>query len=105
MLVHVVNLRFRADVPNGQADRVVDLLRRLPGMVPSIRRYEVGRDLGLANDNADLVVIGHFDDADGYREYSNHPAHRKIIEEDILPHLETRIATQYEPSDPDGLLT
>lgn len=96
VLVHVVNLRFHSDTPDGQVDRVVDLLRTLPPVVPSIRHYEVGRDLGLADDNADIVVTGHFDDVDGYQEYSGHPAHRRIIEDDILPYLETRIATQYE---------
>lgn len=96
MLIHVVQLRFNDDAPPGQADRVVSLLRELPDQVPSIRGYEVGRDLGLADDNADIVVTGHFDDTAGYREYSVHPAHRRIIEEDILPHLASRTAVQYE---------
>lgn len=96
MLIHVVNLRFRPDAPAGQADRVVELLRALPEEIPTIRWYEVGRDLGLAPDNADVVVTGHFDDVDAHAEYSIHPAHRRIIVEEILPYLETRIATQYE---------
>lgn len=96
MLIHVVQLRFHTGTPSEHLDGVVEQLRELPDSVPSIRRYEVGRDMGLDQGNADIVVTGEFDGPDGYREYSGHPAHRRVIEESILPHLETRTATQYE---------
>lgn len=96
MLIHVVQLRFRADTPAEHIDTIVEGLRELPASVPSIRHYEVGRDLGLAPDNAQIVVTGGFDDAEGHHAYSVHPEHRRVLEDLILPHLETRVATQYE---------
>ncbi len=96
MLRHVVALTFRDDVPADEIDGIAAQLRELPTSVPSIRSYVVGRDLGLADDNAHLVVIGDFDDEAGYVAYRDDPVHRAIITERILPALERRSAAQFE---------
>ncbi len=96
MIRHVVLLEFRASTPDGHVEQVVERLWELPSQVPSLRGYTVGRDLGLADGNAHLAVAGDFDDVAGYVAYRDHPAHRAVIDELILPQLQSRSAVQFE---------
>jgi endonuclease/exonuclease/phosphatase family metal-dependent hydrolase len=96
MLRHVVALTFDDDVAADEIDAIAAQLRQLPSTVPSIRSYVVGRDLGLSEGNAHLVVVGDFDDEAGYIAYRDDPVHRQIIEERILPALASRSAAQFE---------
>jgi hypothetical protein len=100
MLRHLVLLRFRDD-PGGEPldtvlDTVVDGLRSLPGIVPSIRGYVVERDRRLADDNAHVAVVADFDDDAGFEAYRVHPAHVAVLEDVVLPSLESRRALQFE---------
>lgn len=96
MIRHVVLLEFDDSTPDGHLELVVERLRELPALVPTIRAYTVGRDLRLADANAHLAVSGDFDDVQGYIAYRDDPAHRAVIEELILPHLASRAAVQHE---------
>jgi hypothetical protein len=93
VLRHIVLLTLDdgADV-----DAIVAALEALPPIIPSIRSYEVGRDLGLADGNHQLGIVALFDDADGWRAYQQHEAHQAAITQLIRPFLQTRAATQFE---------
>lgn len=94
MLRHVVLLKFRDDIPDEEIDDIAAVLRQLPSVVESIREYSVGRDAGISDGASDLVVIGDFDDEDGYIRYRDDPTHQAIIAERILPALASRAASQ-----------
>jgi endonuclease/exonuclease/phosphatase family metal-dependent hydrolase len=96
MLRHVVVLTFTEQTPSDTIDSIAAELRTLPDSVPTIRGYTVGRDLGLAEGNAHLVVIGDFDDEAGYVRYRDDTEHRRIITERILPALSSRSAAQFD---------
>ena len=81
MFRHVAMFKFRDDVPDSTIDSIRTRLLRLPEKIPAIRAYEVGRDLDLSPATWDMVVIGGFDDIDGYRAYAAHPDHVPIVEE------------------------
>jgi endonuclease/exonuclease/phosphatase family metal-dependent hydrolase len=93
---HVVVLRWQDDATAEQRQAVVDGLRALPAVIPELRAYVVGVDAGLAEGNADLVVIGDVDDVAGWRAYMDHPAHQQVIVERIRPILAARTAIQIE---------
>jgi hypothetical protein len=93
---HVVVLRWQDDATAEQRQAVVDGLRALPAVIPELRAYVVGVDAGLAEGNADLVVIGDTDDEVGWRAYMEHPAHQQVIAERIRPILAARTAIQIE---------
>ena len=96
MLRHVVLLKFLDGVPSEDIDAIADSLRELPRIIESVRDYTVGRDLGISDGASDLVVIGGFDDRDGYVRYRDDPTHQAIITERILPILASRAASQFE---------
>ena len=95
MIRHVSLLTWVDDVTPDQVQAVTDGLRALPPLIPELRDYRVGPDLGIDDNTANFVVIADFDDADGYRAYRDHPAHRAVGAEHILPILAARRAAQY----------
>ena len=96
MIRHVVMFRWAADATQEQKQRVAAELGRLPALVPSLRAYRLGADLGLNPGNFDFAVAADFDDADGYLAYRDHPEHRAIVTEFIRPITGERAAVQYE---------
>jgi hypothetical protein len=96
MIRHIVLLTLRTDAPAEAAGTIADALRRLTGVVPSIRDYQAGVDLGIVPGNATVAATATFDDAAGYLEYRDHPAHRAVIERYIDPVRESRASIQFE---------
>jgi hypothetical protein len=92
----MIGLTFRSGTPASALDEVVAALRTLPGVIPEIRRFDVGPDLGLADGNADVALVADFDDADAWRRYQEHPEHVRVIAEHVRPILEHRVACQFE---------
>lgn len=95
MLRHVVMLQLSAEATDADIAAIVDGLAGLPAVIPEIRSYSIGRDAGLAETNYDLVVIGEFEDADGYNAYSANADHQAVITERLKPFLQSRTAVQY----------
>jgi hypothetical protein len=96
MIRHVVMMRWAAGATAEQQQRVATELSRLPAVVPSLRDYRLGADLGLNPGNFDFAVAADFDDVDGYLAYRDHPEHRAIVTEFIQPIVAERAAVQYE---------
>ena len=96
MIRHVVTFRWTPEATQEQKQRVAAELARLPALVPSLRAYHLGADLGLNPGNFDFAVAADFDDAEGYLAYRDHPEHRSIVAEFIQPIVTERAAVQYE---------
>jgi len=95
MIRHVSLLTFVPEATEAQIEAAAAALRALPPLIPELRDYRVGPDVGIDTGNATFVVIGDFDDADGYRTYRDHPEHVAVAREHILPILSARTAAQY----------
>jgi hypothetical protein len=93
---HVAMLRWRPDASAEDRAAALAAIRALPGVIDSIRGYEVGEDAGVGPGNHDLVIVADFDDVDGYIAYRDHPEHRRVIAELVAPLLEHRAAVQHE---------
>lgn len=95
MLRHIVLLTWTAEATEEQKATVAAELAKLPGVIPELRRYEIGTDAGLSPGNADLAVLAEFDDEAGYAVYRDHPAHQAVINDHIRPILASRVAIQH----------
>ena len=95
MFRHIVLLSIDPAAGDETADRIVSALRGLPALIPELRSYVVGRDAGLADDNATIAVVADFDDEAGYLTYRDHPEHQRVIAEEIRPVLVGRTAVQH----------
>jgi hypothetical protein len=93
---HISLLRWRPDATAEQRHRVLEELGRLPGLIPQIRAYSFGEDVGGADGHWDLAVVADFDDRAGYLVYASHPEHQRVIAETIAPIRADRASLQYE---------
>jgi Stress responsive A/B Barrel Domain len=96
MFRHVVLFSWTQEATEAQQLAMADELRKLPAAVDTIRAYEVGPDAGVNPGNFDFAVVAEFDDADGYRAYRDHPAHRTVVEQYVNPIVARRAGVQFE---------
>ncbi len=85
MLTHLVLITVSADATEAQVERMIAGLRALPAQVDAIDAYEVGRDMGLAEGNATVVIQATFASPDALRAYVDHPAHQAVVVDLIRP--------------------
>ncbi|WP_336214676.1 Dabb family protein [Nonomuraea sp. LPB2021202275-12-8] len=95
MIRHVVLFTWTEDATEEQKATVAAELRKLPGQIPQLRSYTVGRDAGLNPGNHDFAVVADFDDEDAYLVYRDHPQHQAVIAEHIKPIVASRAAAQF----------
>ena len=96
MIRHVVLFRWTDEATPEQKQRAADELGRLPALVPSLRTFSLGPDLGINQGNFDFAVAADFDDVDGYLAYRDHAEHRAIVAQFTTPIVAQRFAVQYE---------
>jgi len=92
---HVVMFRWSDDAPADQSERAQAGLDTLPGLIPEIRAYVHGSDVGESNGAFDYAVVADFDDVDGFRTYRDHPDHVAFIESVMTGNVAERAAIQY----------
>jgi hypothetical protein len=96
MFRHVVLFTWTEEATDAQKHALAGELRKLPDLIDAIRLYHVGPDAGVNQGNCDFAVVADFDDADGYRTYRDHPAHRTVVEHHVNPIVASRSAVQYQ---------
>ena len=96
MIRHVVMFSFADGTTDEQKEAVRAALHRLPDLIPEIRAYRFGDDLGQRDDNFDFAVTADFDDLDSFVVYRDNPDHQKAIAEFIAPIVKRRAAVQFE---------
>lgn len=83
MLTHVVLITVPDDAPEGAIDDLVEGLRSLPAQIPEIQAYTVAVDLGLADGNAHVAILGRYASPEDLRTYIDHPAHQAVVRDRI----------------------
>ena len=93
-LRHISLLSFDG-APDDTVEAIAADLRALGLTLDGCGRYDVGRDLGLAEGNAGLAIVADFSSEAAYEAYRTHDEHVRIINELILPALTGRTAIQH----------
>jgi hypothetical protein len=96
MVRHTVMFTFRDGVGDEEIERIFAELSRLPAVIPQLRDYRMGRDIGVNTGNAQLMVTGDFDSVADYLAYRDHDEHRRIVRDLIAPLVAQRSACQIE---------
>lgn len=89
-------LRFTKDSTEEQRKALFEGLARLPHVIPQIKRYEFGPDLGLGDSNPDMALVADFDSEEDWRAYNSHPAHQVVVNELVAPIATEAIRVQYQ---------
>lgn len=95
MFRHVSLFRWNATTTDAQVQALHTALQALPEVIPELRDYRVGPDAGLVDGNWDFTVVAEFDDAEAWRAYLDHPAHRGVVAEHVQSMVDERAAVQY----------
>ena len=84
MFVHIVFWRLHDHAPNGRTkeENAAELKRRfeaLNGVIPGLRRCELGLDVSRTAESADVALLSEFDSKAALDGYQSHPAHKEIV--------------------------
>ena len=98
MIRHIALFTFTDEATDDQVRAMQAALSDLPPVIDEIKRYTIGRDLGLGGDNYDFAVIGDFESPDAYRRYAAHPRHVDVLTTHVKPVMEDVVRIQFEVS-------
>lgn len=96
MLRHSVLLVWKQEATPEQKAEAAARIATLPTLVPTIRAFASGPDVGVIDGNYEFAVIADFDDVAGYLDYRNHPRHVEIVDTYITPIRAKGAAVQCE---------
>jgi hypothetical protein len=96
MIRHVVMFKLKEGATAAQVDDFLADLRTLPGIVPQIRAFTVGRDIGVNTGNFDVSAVVDFENPEGYLAYRDNPEHQRMIREKGSLLIAQRSAVQFE---------
>lgn len=91
---HIVTFQWRDSDFTDQP--IADALNALVSGLAGVQQYSCGPDIGLTPSASHFAVVGVFDDRDSFLAYREHPEHQRILNEMIVPNLESRSVVQWE---------
>lgn len=94
MIRHVVLIAWKDGTTPDEISEVEAALSRMPRVMPFIRRYEIGRDLGIAGSH-DFAIVADFETEADYRTYAEHPEHQAVLTDILAPVVEAKARVQY----------
>ncbi|HET9658149.1 MAG TPA: Dabb family protein [Kineosporiaceae bacterium] len=98
MIMHLALFTWRESTSREDIARVETELSRMPSVVPALREYHFGPNLGLRPGTADFAVCAVISQAE-LSSYLDHPEHQRVVREVISPLLASRTAVQIEHLD------
>jgi hypothetical protein len=93
---HVSLFQLSPDATDDQLRFLEERLAELPQLIPTVRGFTFGRDLGTNPANHDFALVAEFDSLEGYETYRDHPAHQAFIADCLEPVRVGRAAAQFE---------
>ena len=96
MIRHCVMFRWKDDMPVEWIGEVEAALATLPAAIPAIASYSFGRDIGVNAGNHQFAVVADFATVDDYIVYRDHPDHKRVVAELIVPNIAERSAVQFD---------
>jgi len=96
MIRHCVMFRWKEEMPVAWIDDVETALATLPAAIPVIASYSFGRDIGVNAGNHQFAVVADFATVDDYLVYRDHPVHKRVVAELIVPNIAERSAVQFD---------
>lgn len=96
MIRHVVLFRWRAGFDPSEW---LEQVRALPGRIPQLRSLSAGPDVLHADRSWDAALVAEFDRLEDVATYTDHPAHRPLIEISAAG-AEQIVSVDFEVPDP-----
>jgi hypothetical protein len=98
MIKHIVNWKLTASDAEGKSQafaEIADALGSLPPLIPEIKSFHLGLDLGEVDANWDVSLIIDFAGTTELETYQTHPEHLKAAAV-VRSHTSDRATVDYE---------
>lgn len=102
MINHIVLLQFKLNITESEVNLALNELGHLKEIIPSIKRFSFGKNCSPEHLNKGFthVFIMEFENSKERDLYLNHPEHKRIATDIIMPMLknglESALAIDYE---------
>ena len=78
MLTHIVCWKYKAETSEAEREEHVLKLRALPGVIPNIVSFDVGRDILHLERSFDTGLVAVYTDRAALDFYTVHPDHQEV---------------------------
>jgi hypothetical protein len=96
VITHIVAFRWKPETAAADIAAIQDALSTMPALVPTIRTYHYGSDLGVSTGNFDFAIVATFVSVEDWRAYDTNPDHDRVRADVIRPWIADRAAVQFE---------
>ena len=97
MITHIVSFRWKPETTPEQIEQIEAALATMPELVPTLKTYRFGADLGANGaGNMDFGIVATFDSIEDWRAYDEHPEHDKARATIIRPWIAERASVQFD---------
>ena len=96
MIRHIVLMKWKENTPDQAVQAVSDAFARLPQLIPEIRSYQFGPDLGIYPGNADYLLVADFDNQEDFKIYASNQDHIALMKSVSMPIMESFQSAQFE---------
>lgn len=79
MLTHIVCWKYKPETTEEERADHIAKLRALPGMIPNIESFNVGRDILHLERSFDTGLVAVYPDRAALNYYNEHPEHQKVV--------------------------
>lgn len=99
MIKHIVMWKFKSEAEGASKEanmtKAKDILTALVGVVPELKKMEIGQDTTHSDMSMDLVLLTEFESVADMKAYAVHPEHVKVSKF-IRSVIESRVVLDYE---------
>lgn len=96
MIHHMVLFKFKPDIDDDAKLQFAAALSSLKGEIGAIKSLSHGSNFSERSQGFDYALSVLVEDRDGLESYRVHPSHKQVLEEIILPAIESSLAVDYE---------
>ncbi|GAA3758928.1 Dabb family protein [Salinactinospora qingdaonensis] len=96
---HIALFRWATGTTSEQVEAVEAALSRLPELIPQLKNYSFGADVGIGGDTYDFAVVADVASEADYLSYRDHPEHQAALAV-IRPLLADRASVQFNIAGP-----
>jgi hypothetical protein len=79
VLIHIVCWKYRDDVNEAARGHHRERLASLQGLVPGLRRLDIGEDVLHLDRSFDTALVAEFEDMESLDDYTVHPDHQVVV--------------------------
>jgi hypothetical protein len=96
MVEHIVLFKVREGTPQEKVDGMLAGINSLKDSIDTVVSVSMGPNYSERSQGFTHGIVVRFNDKEGLAAYQPHPAHLKVVEEDIKPIVDDILAVDYE---------